>query len=157
MFQLSPVKKQLIKFTLIGMLAVLVDLACYYTVLTLLAEDFDTFVSHEAFAKTISFLCGMVVTYSLNKLWTWKKKDKSKSRLVKFAGLYGFSLFINVFTNSTLLYLLEEYKDLLNLPYKYFIAFIGATCASAALNFLGQKFWVFKDEGVPHDEEDLFG
>ena len=78
MFQLSPVKKQLIKFTLIGMLAVLVDLACYYTVLTLLAEDFDTFVSHEAFAKTISFLCGMVVTYSLNKLWTWKKKMNFK-------------------------------------------------------------------------------
>lgn len=157
MFELTPVKKQLIKFTLIGMLAVLVDLGCYYTILTFLPEEQVTYIGNEALAKTISFLCGMVVTYSLNKLWTWKQKDRSNKRLVKFAGLYGFSLFLNVLTNSVLLFLLHEYKEILDLPYKYFIAFIGATCASAGVNFLGQKFWVFREPGQPHDEEDLFG
>jgi putative flippase GtrA len=88
-------------------------------------------------------LCGLSVTYTLNKLWTWKKKDRSKKRLIKFGVLYGFSLLLNVFTNSTLLYMLHEYKDLLNLPYKYFIAFVGATGVSAVFNFIGQKFWVF--------------
>lgn len=140
---LHPLKKQLIKFTLIGILAVLVDLTCYYIFLQILPENLLESLSTEAFAKTLSFLCGLSVTYSLNKLWTWKKKDRSKKRLIKFGILYGFSLLLNVFTNSTLLYMLHEYKDLLNLPYKYFIAFIGATGTSAVFNFLGQKFWVF--------------
>jgi putative flippase GtrA len=30
------------------------------------------------------------------------------------------------------------------LPYKYFIAFVGASGLSAAVSFMGQKFWVFK-------------
>jgi putative flippase GtrA len=140
---LHPLKKQLIKFTLIGILAVLVDLAFYYLFLQLLPENFLRTLSNEAFAKSLSFLCGLSVTYTLNKLWTWKKKDRSKKRLIKFGVLYGFSLLLNVFTNSTLLYMLHEYKDLLNLPYKYFIAFVGATGVSAVFNFIGQKFWVF--------------
>lgn len=140
---MKPLKKQLIKFTLIGILAVLVDLTCYYIFLQILPENVLNTISNEAFAKTLSFLCGLSVTYSLNKLWTWKKKDRSKKRLIKFGVLYAFSLLLNVFTNSTLLYMLHEYKDLLNLPYKYFIAFVGATGVSAVFNFLGQKFWVF--------------
>ena len=140
---MHPLKKQLIKFTLIGVLAVLVDLACYYFFLQILPEHFLRTISNEAFAKTLSFLCGLSVTYSLNKLWTWKKKDRSKKRLIKFGILYAFSLLLNVFTNSTILYILKENEVFEILPYKYFIAFIGATAVSAVFNFLGQKFWVF--------------
>jgi len=35
---------------------------------------------------------------------------------------------------------------LIDLPNKYLIAFLGATCVSALINFAGQKFWVFKAE-----------
>jgi putative flippase GtrA len=93
----------------------------------------------------------MVVTYTLNKLWTWKQRDRSNARLLKFAVLYGVSLFLNVFTNSTLLYLLNEYKDILDLPFKYLIAFVGATGMSAVVNFVGQKFWVFRVRGMESD------
>jgi len=51
-------------------------------------------------------------------------------------------------TNSGLLYVLHQYRNLLDLPYKYFIAFVGASGLSAAVSFMGQKFWVFKD-GIP--------
>ena len=144
MRNIHPLKKELIKFTLIGILAVLVDLGVYWTLLNILPEHVLAIISNEAFAKTISFLCGMVVTYSLNKLWTWKQRDRSNKRLVKFAVLYGVSLFLNVFTNSTVLYILEHNKDIYDVPYKYFIAFIGATGMSAIVNFAGQKFWVFR-------------
>jgi putative flippase GtrA len=142
--EISPLKKQLVKFTLIGLLAVSVDLLCYFILLNLLPEKMFQTIGNEALAKSISFICGMTVTYFLNKFWTWKKKDRSQKRLVKFGLLYGIALLINVGTNSGLLYVLHQYRNLLDLPYKYFIAFVGASGLSAAVSFMGQKFWVFK-------------
>jgi len=144
MKKISPLQKQMIKFTLIGILAVVVDLICYYILLNLLPEKLLTIISNEAFAKAISFICGMTVTYTLNKFWTWKQNNHSRKRIVKFALLYGLSLIINVVVNSVLLFVLHEYESLFDLPYKYFIAFVGATGVSASINFIGQKFWVFK-------------
>ncbi|MCF8465259.1 MAG: GtrA family protein [Flavobacteriales bacterium] len=143
---MPDLNKQVVKFTMIGVLAVLVDLSCYYLLLQVIPEKLLGAIPNETVAKSISFLCGMSVTYSLNKLWTWKKKDKSKSRMAKFVALYGFSLVMNVAVNSSLLFLLHHFSDVLDLPYKYFIAFVGATGFSAVMNFIGQKFWVFTTE-----------
>ncbi len=142
--EISPLKKQLVKFTLIGLLAVSVDLLCYFILLNTLPEKLFLTIGNEALAKSISFMCGMTVTYFFNKFWTWKKKDRSKKRLVKFGVLYGIALLINVGTNSGLLYILHQYRNLLDLPFKYLIAFIGASGLSASVSFMGQKFWVFK-------------
>lgn len=143
MKEISPLKKQLIKFTLIGILAVIVDLICYYILLNTIPEKLLLIISNEAFSKGLSFICGMTVTYTLNKFWTWKKNDRSRKRIAKFAFLYGLSLLINVGANSVLLFTLHESKSLIDLPNKYLIAFIGATGLSACVNFIGQKFWVF--------------
>ncbi len=141
---ISPLKKQLVKFTLIGLLAVSVDLLCYFILLNTLPEKLFQAVGNEAFSKSISFMCGMTVTYFLNKFWTWKKKDRSHKRMVKFVVLYGIALLINVGTNSALLYILHQYRNFVDLPFKYLIAFVGASGLSASFSFMGQKFWVFK-------------
>lgn len=141
---IPTLQKQLVKFTMIGVLAVLVDLGCYYLLLQVIPEKLLGAVPNESVAKTISFLCGMSVTYSLNKLWTWKQRESSKIGMAKFGALYGLSLVMNVAVNSSLLYILHHFAYILDLPYKYFIAFIGATGFSAVMNFVGQKFWVFK-------------
>lgn len=140
----SPLKKQLIKFILIGILAVVVDLICYYFLLRLLPEKAFSEISNEAFAKTISFLCGLNVTYIFNKSWTWKHNNKSSKRFGKFIILYSFSLLINVFMNSFFLRILQKNVSFTAIPYKYFVAFLGATLLSASFNFIGQKVWVFK-------------
>ncbi len=142
--EVSPLKKQLVKFTLIGLLAVSVDLLCYFILLNLLPAKPFQIIGNEAIAKSISFMCGMTVTYFFNKYWTWKKKDRSGKRVVKFAVLYGIALLINVGSNSALLYVLHQYRNLVDLPFKYFIAFVGASGLSASVSFMGQKFWVFK-------------
>lgn len=142
--EISPLKKQLVKFTLIGLLAVSVDLLCYFILLNTLPEKLFQAVGNEAISKSISFMCGMTVTYFLNKFWTWKKKDRSQKRLVKFVVLYGIALLINVGTNSALLYILHQYRNFVDLPFKYLIAFVGASGLSASFSFMGQKFWVFK-------------
>lgn len=147
--EISPLKKQLVKFTLIGLLAVSVDLLCYFILLNTLPEKLFQTVGNEAVSKSISFMCGMTVTYFFNKFWTWKKKDRSHKRLVKFGVLYGIALLINVASNSGLLYILHQYRNLVDLPFKYLIAFVGASGLSASVSFMGQKFWVFKTSERP--------
>ena len=142
----SPLKKQIIKFTVVGAIAALADLSFYYLLLQTLPEQVMTAFSNESIAKGLSFIIGTTVTYYLNKFWTWKKKGRSTRGLFKFLALYACSLIMNVAVNALLLYLLHNMAMLQNLPNKYLIAFIGAAGASAVVNFLGQKFWVFKTE-----------
>lgn len=42
-------------------------------------------------------------------------------------------------------------KNILDLPFKYLIAFVGATGMSAVVIFVGQKFWVFRVRGMESD------
>ena len=85
MKKLALSKKQLIKFTLIGIFSVIIDLIFYYTFLNILPETSFFFITKEEISKAMSFLCGMTFSYFLNKFWTWKKKDRSKRRVAKFA------------------------------------------------------------------------
>lgn len=141
---ISEFKKQIIKFGLIGFLAVFVDMGVYYVLLNIFPDSLREILYPEAVSKSISFLCGTFVTYNLNKFWTWRKRDRSNKRFAKFMLLYGTSMLVNVSVNTFLLFLLHEYKNFVDLPNKYFIAFMGATGASALMNFTGQKIWVFK-------------
>jgi len=141
---ISELKKQIIKFGLIGFLAVFVDMGIYYLLLNSFPESMKDAAYPEVIAKSLSFMCGTFVTYNLNKMWTWRKRDKSNSRFAKFMLLYGASMLVNVAINSLLLFVLHEYQHIFDLPNKYFIAFVGATGTSAMLNFAGQKIWVFR-------------
>lgn len=142
---LPDYQKEFIKFFIIGVLAVLVDLVCYYAFLHLFPETIFKVITNEVSAKSISFVCGSLVTYNLNKYWTWKKNDRSNKRLFNFYVLYLFSMLINVLINSGMLHLLHHNEILLQLPKKYLIAFVIATGVSAMLNFIGQKMWIFKN------------
>ncbi|MBW7868837.1 MAG: GtrA family protein [Brumimicrobium sp.] len=143
---LPDFQKQFIKFVLIGILAVLVDLACYYTFLHIYPEKMFGFIANDMSAKSTSFICGSLVTYNLNKYWTWKQSDKNNKRLVNFYILYILSMFINVIVNSGMLHFLILYPALSFVPKKYLVAFIVATGVSALLNFFGQKWWIFKEK-----------
>ncbi len=145
----SEGNKQLVKFGSIGVLAVLTDLAAYWVFLNLLPEGIlPGALGNEALAKTLSFLCGLMVTYHLNKRWTWRRKDRSNRRFVKFMAIYGISLLLNVGINSALLQLLHGQEAFAAIPYKYFVAFVGATGFCSVFNFLGQKFWIFRVKAV---------
>ena len=146
MIALTETRKRLIKFILIGMLAVLTDLSMYWVFLNILPEHvLPGMMGNEVLAKALSFLCGLMVTYHLNKRWTWRRKDRSSKRLAKFLLTYGFSLALNVTLNAALLRLLLGHQEFAPLPNKYFIAFVGATGICATFTFLGQKFWIFRD------------
>jgi len=158
---LPSLQKQLIKFFMIGVLASLVDLMIYFLLLQIIPQfelNLNFVGSHfqpdnKDVSKTISFIIGSLVTYNLNKFWTWKQKDRSHSRFVKFYTLYAFSLVLNVFTNKLALYILTENDSLDWVPKKFLVAFIFATGTSAVFNFAGQKLWVFSNKKLDEDDE----
>lgn len=121
----NTTQKQLLKFVVSGVIAVGVDFGVYY----LLNNYMDQNVS-----KGISFLTGSMVAYLMNKFWTFDTKEFSGIQLFRFFFLYATTLAINVMVN----------KGVLSLFNSVLFGFLCATGASTVLNFLGQKFWVFK-------------
>jgi putative flippase GtrA len=119
------IKKEFIKFLLAGLSAIGTDLVTYYILLNFSPHDI---------AKTISFIFGSIVAFIINKYWTFKKNRSSYGEIIKFIFLYSITLIVNIIINSSIL----EYTGLL------FLAFLVATGISTFLNFVGQKWWVFK-------------
>jgi len=116
--------KQISRFSVAGLSAVAVDFLSYYLLINYLSYDLS---------KTLSFIIGAIVAYVINKFWTFEKNNLSFKELTKFALLYTFSLIINVYMNKLFL-------DITNI----IISFLIATGSSALINFIGQRWWVFK-------------
>ena len=140
--------KELTKFIISGLLAVLVDFIVYF----LLSQFLDMNLS-----KALSFMSGMLVTYNLNKYWTWRQPDKNNKRLLLFVALYTVAMAVNVGSNQLAFNILpnseficslrnssEDLIKLITVKIDKVLALIIATGVSATLTFLGQKFWLFK-------------
>ncbi len=141
--------KQITKFLIIGVSAVLVDLIVYYALSDLLVSNIDV-------SKAAGFLVGSVYTYYLNKKWTWRYTEKTNKGIVgRFAIIYAISFVCNILINK---YSLENIPDffvsatitadkgpfnIFTVKGDKFLAFFFATVFSAVFNFLGQKYWVF--------------
>ncbi len=140
--------KQLTKFLISGVLAVTVDFTVYFA----LSQFLDPSLS-----KAISFCSGMVVTYNMNKFWTWKQPEKNNRRLLLFSLLYAVALIMNVGANNLMLRNIPNYtfNFLLNsdanetvesivIGVDKLTAFLIATITSVAITYIGQKYWLFK-------------
>lgn len=122
----QKIKKELSRFLVVGISAVLTDFLVYYFLIN--------FLPHFG-AKTISFLAGTILAYFFNKHWTFEKKEKSHKEMFSFLTLYLCTLVVNVTVNQLSLHFLYGYV---------FLAFLLAIGTSTVLNFIGQKWWVFK-------------
>lgn len=154
------VSKQLVKFIISGVVAVLTDFVVYYS---LGALPVDT-SAHLGIGlqvidlwKALGFISGTVVTYNLNKFWTWRKTDKNNKRLRNFVILYVISFIINIGMNKYALNFIpnnefilsvkrfdSQLEQLMAIKTDKLAAFLIATIASTVVNFVGQKIWVFK-------------
>lgn len=117
-------RTQILRFLVAGCSAVLTDMIVYY-VLKMHIEP--------SIAKTISFLSGTILSYIVNKFWTFEKTSKSRIEALKFISLYLMTLCINVIINYLVL----------NLSSSSLLGFFAATGTSTVLNFIGMKWWVF--------------
>ncbi len=118
--------KEILKFLVGGGSAVLTD-ALVYWLLQKAGMDLSA-------AKAISFVCGSIVGFIINKLWTFQAKRFSFAEILRYCILYTCTALINTGVNYAVLYFVGI----------QIFAFLCATGVSTILNFLGQKFFVFR-------------
>jgi putative flippase GtrA len=119
-------KRELFFFLISGFSAVFTDLISYFLLVDSLGHNI---------AKAISFILGSIVAFVLNKYLTFQKKESSLTEVIKFSILYAITLTANVIVNHAVILIIPEFK---------IFAFLCATGTSTILNYIGQKFWVFK-------------
>lgn len=122
----DSIKKELIYYILIGIFVVIVDFISYHFFNKMFSIDFSN-------SKRLSYLTGAAVSFILNKYITFKSQEKKISEPILFLIIYLLSFALNSFTHDVLLDILSG-----NYP------FIIATIVSVVINYLGQKFIVFK-------------
>lgn len=117
--------KELLKFCVGGGSAVIVD----YIVYLLLKM-----VMEISMAKALSFIAGAIVGFLINKYWTFNSPVFKGYEVIKYVFLYACSATVNTFVNDIVLGMCGMVAA----------AFIAATGCSTIINFLGQKFFVFR-------------
>ena len=117
------------KFLFGGGSAVFTDFVAYY----FLKQYIDV-----SLAKTISYIIGATVGFVINKNWTFNSRGFSLIEVIKYVLLYLCSAFANTIVNKVVL-LMSGY---------ILLAFFCATGFSTIINYLGQKFFVFRKDSI---------
>ncbi len=131
MGKLKELFLQAVKFGLVGVLNTLVDMGVFW-----LLTRLPFFAAYYGLSHTISFACGMLNSFIWNRRWTFQDKRRmTGGRALRFvlvnAASYGASLLV-----LTLL---------VRAGYPEMSAKVIATPCALAVNFLGNKLFVFKD------------
>ncbi len=119
-------RKELLRFLVGGGSAVCVDYLSYK--MLMLAG------LGRSMSKGSSFILGSIVGFIINKYWTFESKSFSKGEIFRYIILYSCTAVINTAVNKTVLIIAP--MELLG--------FLCATGISTILNFLGQKYFVFR-------------
>ena len=129
------IRREIVIFLIVGTLTVLIDFMTYRLLLWPGVFGID-------FSKGIAFIAGTVFAYFANRSWTFGFKGRSVGTAMRFILLYSLTLGVNVSVNALMLKVMEEVIG------AFYHAFLIATGVSAILNFVGMKFFVFRND--PH-------
>jgi putative flippase GtrA len=116
----------LIRFAVTGLVSVIADVG----ILALLHSGLGVSLLPSTL---ISYTAGLVVSYSLNRRWTFKATGSHRRTLIRFGVLVGFNV------GSTLLIVL----GLTHIGVYYLLAKLVAVAINAAVNFFASKHWVY--------------
>ena len=122
----NKLEYQILLFLLIGGLATIIDFVIYNYLFTFFSINIS---------KLISMLSSSLFSYFMNKIFTFNKgRNYNQKYLIKFYIIFLLNLLTNIFVNYYV-YKLTAVK---------LLAFILATIFGMTVNFIGQKFYVFK-------------
>lgn len=125
------IKRELSIFLVVGLLTVLIDFLSYTCLYRL-----D--ILNVSAAKAAGFLCGTIFAYLANRAWTFGHQTHMAASLWRFIILYSITLGANVAINWFVLLVTKT------IPFSVLLSFVLATGVSACLNFIGMKFFVFR-------------
>ena len=131
--QVAPVRRgvvdQAIRFVLFGVLSAGVDFGVY--------QLFLHIGTWADLAKAISFVCGTVTAYALNRRWTFDSEGGA-APATRFALLYTMTFFVNVGVNAAGLRVFAAYSW--HVP----VAWVIAQAAATVINFVLLRTVVFR-------------
>lgn len=132
--QVVPVRRgvidQAIRFVLFGVLSAGVDFGVY--------QLFLHVGTWADVAKAISFVCGTITAYALNRRWTFGSAG-GVAPATRFALLYGVTFFVNVGVNAAGLRVFAPYGW--HVP----VAWVIAQGTATVINFVMLRTVVFRD------------
>jgi len=120
----------LVKYGFVGVINAVFTFIIYFVLL-------KVFKVHYLLSFSISWACGVLLTYVINFVWVFKPEEKLvfKSRLLKYFIVY----FTSYFLNMLLLGSITEFTDWDPLLVQFLIIPLVVT-----VNFLGIKYWSMK-------------
>lgn len=118
--------KQIARFMVVGGFSTLVDFVIYM----LLSVHVAITTS-----KAISMIFASVISYILSKNWTFKNNNETNStHIIKFYVTFFINFITNISANNIIL-------DISGLK---IFSFVMATLSAMTVNFLLQRYWVFR-------------
>lgn len=119
-------KKNLFRFCIIGGCTTVIDWCIYW----LMSKSIDV-----SLAKICSMLLVSIFSYFFNKFWTFENVDKEHKRYI---WRYYITFVINIMINTSI------NTGIYKVTGKKILALFIATGCATIVNFLLQRFWVFK-------------
>lgn len=126
-FAASDLGRQLARFAIAGVIAT----AAHYTVLVLLIEIAR---APPLFSTTAGYCVGIVVSYILNRRYTFKSEAPFAQSFAKFAAFYGVGMFLNG----------AIFAALMSIGAWYLVAQVVATAIVMVWNYFGARFVAFR-------------
>jgi putative flippase GtrA len=122
----TKLQKELFSYIIVGVFAVLIDFL-FYKIFS------DIFLIDISVSKRLSFVLGSIWSFIFNKFVTFKSFERKLSQVFLFVIVYFISFIFNSLSHDFFLNSMSG-----NNP------FYISTVISILINYLGQKFIVFK-------------
>jgi putative flippase GtrA len=123
---------EVLKFTMVGILNTLVDISVSF-----ILNGF--FGIAPVICHVVGYSCGTLNSFFLNKFYTFKSSGNTQKSFLQFARFIIINL-ISLSVTSMALKLLMEV-----LLIDFYFSKVLVTFLSLSLNFVGSKFWVFRN------------
>tara|TARA_A100001011_G_C13827656_1_gene641546 strand:- start:189 stop:584 length:396 start_codon:yes stop_codon:yes gene_type:complete len=131
---MENIYKNFFKFFVVGCIAFSSDILLYFFLVNI---GWLTYI-----AKGAGFIFGLIIGFFLNSIFTFNNASISNKRFFKYLLIYLISLLANTSVNEFLLsflYLSAYYEQ------AFWIAVIIATVVSMLMNFIGLRYYVYKN------------
>lgn len=127
------VDRSLVRFLSVGVLNTAVGLGTIYACMGLLGLG-------DATSNAIGYTVGLVVSYTLNRRWTFRHQGNALGSLVRFLMVFAVAYAANLFIVLTAIRMLH---------FDRYLAQAIGTVAYTALSYLGSRHFAFAGARTP--------
>ena len=119
---------------------------------------FSLYIFHGVFhveivrATTFAFLCSFLLSFSLQKFWTFSNHHISKKVFSKQLSLYVLINLINININGAIMYFLVNHYGIW-----YLISQVISGIVIGIVNFAAYKFVIFRSSNKPYEIDNQAG